>query len=97
VENAGLSGLQTKKQETKGKKMTRYKETLEGYLTNGLTWQIEKEKTNLSLTILWANGEPLETIELKLEDVERLQDLFLQAQGIFGAIAPSERKKGATK
>lgn len=78
--------------------MTRYKETLEGYLTNGLTWQIEREKDrSLYLTILWANGEPLETIELKLEDVERLQDLFLQAQGIFGAIAPSERKKGATK
>jgi hypothetical protein len=81
----------------KGKQMTRYKETIEGYLTNGLTWQIEKEKTNLSLTILWANGEPLETIDLKLEDIERLQDLFLQAQGIYGAIAPSERKKGATK
>jgi hypothetical protein len=90
-------GCKLTNKKRKGKQMTRYKETIEGYLTNGLTWQIEKEKTNLSLTILWANGEPLETIDLKLEDIERLQDLFLQAQGIYGAIAPSERNKGVTK
>jgi hypothetical protein len=74
--------------------MIRYKETLEGHLTNGLTWQIEKDQNlNLYLTIIWANGEPLETIDLKLEDIENLKNLFLQAQGCFGAIAPSERKK----
>jgi hypothetical protein len=78
--------------------MIRYKETLEGYITNGLTWKLEKDQNkNLYLTILWANGEELETIDLTLEDVERLKDLFLQAQGLFGAIAPSEKKKGATK
>jgi hypothetical protein len=74
--------------------MTRYKETLEGYLSDGLTWKIEREKDrSLYLTIVWANGEPLETFELMLEDVERLQDLFLQAQGIFGATPPRETKK----
>jgi hypothetical protein len=78
--------------------MIRYKETLEGYITNGLTWKLEKDQNkNLYLTILWANGEELETIDLTLEDVERLKDLFLQAQGLFGAIAPSTRKKNATK
>jgi hypothetical protein len=78
--------------------MIRYKETLEGYITNGLTWKLEKDQSkNLYLTILWANGEELETIDLTLEDVERLKDLFLQAQGLFGAIAPSERKKAVKK
>lgn len=71
--------------------MIKHTETLEGYLTNGLTWRIEREGANLYLTILWANGEELETIELKPEDIERLQALFLQAQGIYGAIAPSKR------
>ena len=71
--------------------MNIYRETLEGYLTNGLTWKIERERGNLYLTILWANGEPLETIELKLEDIERLGDLFFQAKGLYGVIAPSER------
>ena len=70
------------------------KQTIEGYLTSGLTWQIENDQNNnLHLTILWANGEELETIELNLEDIERLEDLFLQARGWYGAIAPSERKK----
>ena len=78
--------------------MIRYKETLEGYITNGLTWKLEKDQNkNLYLTILWANGEELETIDLTFEDVERLKNLFLQAQGLFGAIAPSERKKGLNK
>jgi hypothetical protein len=78
--------------------MIRYKETLEGYITNGLTWKLEKDQNkNLYLTILWANGEELETIDLTLEDVERLKDLFLQAQGLFGSIAPSERKKAVKK
>lgn len=68
-------------------------ETKEGYLTNGLTWKIQKEKANLFLTILWANGEELETIELKIEDIERLRDLFQEAYGWYGAISPSERTK----
>ncbi len=71
--------------------MNVYRETLEGYLTSGLTWKIERERGNLYLTILWANGEPLETIELKLEDIERLGALFFEAKGLYGAIAPSER------
>jgi hypothetical protein len=70
---------------------TRYIETLEGHLTNGLTWKIARSVDHLTLTILWANGEELETIDLKLEDIARLEELFLQARGIFGAIAPSER------
>jgi hypothetical protein len=69
-----------------------YKETLEGNLTNGLTWQIERQRGNLSLTILWANGEELETIDLKLEDIERLGQLFYEAKGLHSAISPSERK-----
>ncbi len=78
--------------------MIRYKETLEGNLTNGLTWQIEKDQNlNLYLTILWANGEELETIELKPEDIERLGALFFEAKGLYGAIAPSERKRKANK
>jgi len=71
--------------------MNIYRETLDGHLTNGLTWKIERERGNLYLTILWANGEPLETIELKLEDIERLGALFFEAKGLYGAIAPSER------
>lgn len=66
-------------------------ESIEGYLTNGLTWRIEREGGNLYLTILWANGEELETIELTLEDIERLGGLFFEAKGWYGAIAPSER------
>jgi hypothetical protein len=77
--------------------MIRHKETLEAHLTNGLTWSVEKEKNYLSLTILWANGEELESIEIKLDDVERLKELFLQSQLLFGETTPSERKKGATK
>jgi hypothetical protein len=69
-----------------------YKETLEGNITNGLTWQIERQRGNLSLTILWANGEELETIDLKLEDIERLGQLFYEAKGLYSAISPSERK-----
>jgi hypothetical protein len=85
-----------KKQTKEGNKvMPKYTESLEGYLTNGLTWRIEKEGASLHLSILWANGEELETIELKLEDIARLEELFLQARGIFGAIPPSERKKAA--
>ena len=73
--------------------MAKYIEALEGYLTSGLTWRIEKEGSSLHLTILWANGEELETIELTAEDIGRLEELFLQARGIFGAIAPSQRSK----
>lgn len=71
--------------------MIKHIEALEGYLTNGLTWRIEREGANLYLTILWANGDELETIELKLEDIERLGALFFEAKGLYGAIAPSER------
>jgi hypothetical protein len=71
-----------------------YKETLEGNITNGLTWQIERQRGSLSLTILWANGEELETIDLTLEDIERLGKLFYDAKGLYSAISPSERKAG---
>lgn len=71
-----------------------YKETLEGHITNGLTWQIERQRGSLSLTILWANGEELETIDLQLEDIERLGQLFYEAKGLYSAISPSERKAG---
>jgi hypothetical protein len=74
------------------------KQTIEGYLTSGLTWQIENDQNNnLHLTIFWANGEELETIQLNLEDIERLEDLFLQARGWYGAIAPTTIKKAGTK
>lgn len=73
--------------------MIKYTETIEGNLTNGLTWKIEKENSspNLWLTILWANGEELETIELNPTDIDRLGELFTQAKSWYGAIAPSER------
>ena len=71
-----------------------YKETLEGNITNGLTWQIERQRGSLSLTILGANGEELETIDLTLEDIERLGQLFYEAKGLYSAISPSERKAG---
>jgi hypothetical protein len=72
--------------------MREYK-TLEGYLTSGLTWKIEYENATQYLTILWANGEELETIELKSEDLQRLADLFNAA---YAGIEPSEAsKKGA--
>jgi hypothetical protein len=87
----------TNKRKGKRKMITR-KQTIEGYLTSGLTWQIENDQNNnLHLTILWANGEELETIELNLEDIERLEDLFLQARGWYGAIAPTTRKKAGTE
>lgn len=54
--------------------------TLEYALTNGLTWKIENENGNRYLTILWANGEELETLELNAEDIGRISHLFLTAQ-----------------
>ena len=68
--------------------------TLEGYLTNGLTWRVVTENGNKSLTILWANGEELETINLMSDDIQRLADLFNAA---YADIAPSgvSRIKGA--
>ena len=76
--------------EGKNKKMIRQYETLEGHLTNGLTWKIETENGNRHLTILWANGEELETIEIMSEDLQRLADLFNAA---YAGIAPSKNSK----
>ena len=75
--------------------MITYKETIEGILSDGLTWRIEQEHPNLNLylTILWANGEEIESWELGSQDIERLCDLFLQARGVYGAIPPSKRGK----
>lgn len=70
--------------------MIRQYETLEGHLTNGLTWKIETENGNRHLTILWANGEELETIEIMSEDLQRLADLFNAA---YAGIAPSKNSK----
>lgn len=78
--------------------MIRYKETLEAHLANGLDWQIEKDQNlNLNLTILWANGEELETIDLTKQDIQNLMSLFLEAQKRFGVTAANEKKKGANK
>jgi hypothetical protein len=78
--------------------MIRYKETLDAHLKNGLDWQIEKDQNqNLNLTILWANGEELETIDLTKEDIETLSNLFIAAKNRFIPIVAIEKKKGANK
>ena len=77
--------------------MIREYKTLEGYLTNGLTWKIEQEKGgNKYLTILWANGEAseVETLELKSDDIQRLADLFNAA---YAGMEPSAVSKVAKK
>jgi hypothetical protein len=60
--------------------MREYK-TLEGYLTNGLTWKIEHERDTQHLTIVWANGEAseVECLELRKDDLKSLADLFSAA------------------
>lgn len=55
--------------------------TIEGYLTNGLTWKIEQERDRQHLTIVWANGEAseVEFLELRKDDLKSLADLFSAA------------------
>ena len=77
--------------------MIREYKTLEGYLTNGLTWKIEQEQNgNKYLTILWANGEAseVESLELKSDDIQRLADLFNAA---YAGLEPSAVSKVAKK
>lgn len=76
--------------------MIREYKTLEGYLTNGLTWKIESDGNGQHLTILWANGDASEvdSLELKSDDIQRLADLFNAA---YAGIAPSTVSKVAKK
>ena len=76
--------------------MIREYKTLEGYLTNGLTWKIESDRHGQHLTILWANGEASEvdSLELKIDDIQRLADLFNAA---YAGIEPSAVSKVAKK
>jgi hypothetical protein len=87
------SNKQTKKR--RDKKMIREYKTLEGYLTNGLTWKLETDRHGQHLTILWANGEPSEvdSLELKSDDIQRLADLFNAA---YAGIEPSAVSKVAS-
>ena len=52
--------------------------TIEGNLSNGLTWKIEHENDTQHLTIVWANGEAseVECLELRKDDLKSLADLF---------------------
>lgn len=91
------SNKQTKQKRRENKKMIREYKTLEGYLTNGLTWKIEQEQSgNKYLTILWANGEAseVESLELKSDDIQRLADLFNAA---YAGLEPSAVSKVAKK
>lgn len=57
--------------------MISYKETIETYTQDGLTWRIEKDATeNLYITIIWANGEEIVTLDLSSLDVEKINNLF---------------------
>lgn len=70
--------------------MIKQYEVLEGYLTSGLTWRITTEPAGRYLTILWANGEELETIEVLSDDLQRLADLFNAA---YAGLTPSKVSK----
>lgn len=85
-----------KKQKRRENKMIREYKTLEGYLTNGLTWKIESDGGSQWLTILWANGEPseVESWELKSDDIQRLADLFNAA---YSGLEPTPASKAAKK
>jgi hypothetical protein len=86
----------TNKQKRRDNKMIREYKTLEGYLTNGLTWKIESDRHGQHLTILWANGEASEvdSLELKSDDIQRLADLFNAA---YAGLEPSAVSKVAKK
>jgi hypothetical protein len=57
--------------------MISYKETIEAYTQDGLTWRIEKDATeNLCITIIWPNGEEIVTLDLSSRDVEKINNLF---------------------
>jgi hypothetical protein len=76
--------------------MIREYKTLEGYLTNGLTWKIESDGNSQHLTILWANGDAseVESLELKSDDIQRLADLFNAA---YAGLEPTAASKAAKK
>jgi len=90
------SNKKTNKKRRETKKMIREYKTLEGYLTNGLTWKIESDGNSQHLTILWANGDASEvdSLELKSDDIQRLADLFNAA---YAGLEPSAVSKVAKK